>query len=172
MNLADEKYCNLWHVHEVFRVNVRKICKERNKNDSKEYFILISLQLFLCIVWPTSYYYLLCWVRNTTVRLITHCLGLVYGLVCKVQEFRCLHNPSSTCQWYSRYCWRGRGKMATKANVCSSQNKQWKFSRDYTETFTEDTQLWKSSVLYYGSMVGELNKGRYRSIMDIFFVWF
>ena len=57
--------------------------------------------------------------------------------------------------------------MATQANICSSQNKQWKFSRDYTETFTEDTQLWKSSVLYYGSMVGELNKGRYRNIMDM-----
>ena len=40
------------------------------------------------------------------------------------------------------------------------------------ETFTEDTQLWKASVLYYGSMVGELNKGRYHNIMDIFFVLF
>ena len=36
-----------------------------------------------------------------------------------------------------------------------------------TETFTEDTQLWKASVLYYGTMIGELNKGRYRNIMDM-----
>ena len=35
------------------------------------------------------------------------------------------------------------------------------------ETFIEDTQLWKSIVLYYGSMVGELNKGRYYNTMDM-----
>ena len=46
LNLVDDKSCNIWLVHEVFRVNVRKICKERNNNDNKEYFILISLQLY------------------------------------------------------------------------------------------------------------------------------
>ena len=85
--------------------------------------------------WPTSYYCLLCWVRNTTIRLITHCLGQVYGLVYKVQEFGGLHNHSSTGQWYSRYRWRGCGKIATKANICFSQNKQWNFSTDYSWKF-------------------------------------
>ena len=94
------------------------------------YFLYSNLQspVFLTSLgWPTSCYLLLCWVRNTIVRLINHFLGLVY----KVQEFGGLHNPSSTGQWYSRYCWRGCGKMATKANICSSQTKKWKFSRDY-----------------------------------------
>ena len=46
------------------------------------------------------------------------------------------------------------------------------FTEVIAKTFTEDTQLWKASVLYYGSMVGEYNKRIYRDIMDIFFVLF
>ena len=99
-------------------------------------YSILQAPVFLTpLGWPTSCYYLLCWVRNTIVRLITHYLGLVYGMVYKVQKFRGLDYPSSIGKWYSRYCWRGRGKMATKANIYSSQNKQWNFSRNYSWNF-------------------------------------
>lgn len=35
------------------------------------------------------------------------------------------------------------------------------------ENFTQDTELWKVRVSYYGSMIGDLKKGRYRNIMDM-----
>lgn len=35
------------------------------------------------------------------------------------------------------------------------------------ENFTQDTELWKARVSYYGSMIGDLKKGRYRNIMDM-----